>query len=94
MEARLIAGLILLPFVAAFVYAGIHEYLRFKSEGPSDYGLVYNEDSGTTHVSALADSEDGFDPEDYDPKDFNDPEVNNALDEGSNDTGEEDSART
>jgi hypothetical protein len=81
MEARLIAGVILLPFVAAFIYAGIHEYRRFKSEGPSDYGLVYDEETGTTHVATLEDGSESFDVEEFDPSNFKDPEVDDASDD-------------
>jgi len=94
MEARLLAGLILSPFVVAFLYAGIHEYKRFKSQGPSDYGLVYDADSGTTHVSALADSDDSFDPEDYDPNEFNDPEVKSTPEVASDTGGKDDRDET
>ena len=75
MDARLLAFLILLPFVVAFVYAGIHEYLRYKSHGKSDYGLAYDEETGTPHVKALSDGEEVYDPEDFDPSDYNDPEL-------------------
>ncbi len=67
MKAQAIAALILSPFALAFVYAGIHEYMRFKSEGKATYGLVYDEDSGTSHVTRLDEDEDPFDPEDFDP---------------------------
>ncbi len=42
MEAQVIAALILLPFALAFIYAAVHEYLRYKSDGRANYGLVYN----------------------------------------------------
>ena len=69
MDARTIVALILSPFVVAFIYAGIHEYLRFKSEGRASYGLVYNEETGTTHVTGIADEDDAYDPDDFDPND-------------------------
>ena len=78
MEARLLTALILLPFVVAFVYAGVHEYLRYKSEGRADYGLAYDEETGTTHVRAIAEHEEGYDPEEFDPNDYNDPETGGA----------------
>jgi len=94
-EARLIAGLILLPFVAAFVYAGIHEYRRYKSEGPSDYGLVYDEETGTTHVSTLEDGAESYDFADYDPNNFNDPEAGNSPDnDDAGDDTDENSTKT
>ncbi len=71
MDPRLIAALILSPFVVVFLYAGIHEYRRYKSEGRAQYGLQYDEETGTTHVTALADDEDGYDHEGFDPNEFN-----------------------
>ncbi|MFA8386375.1 MAG: hypothetical protein ACEPO2_12180 [Pelagibaca sp.] len=70
----MIAFLILLPFAIAFVSAGIHEYLRFKSEGRATYGLVYDEESGTTHVTGIAEGDEAYDPDDFDPAEYNDPE--------------------
>ncbi len=81
MDARLLAFLILLPFVVAFVYAGIHEYLRFKTHGRSDYGLAFDEETGTTHVKALSDKDNVYDPEDFDPNDYNDPELQDNSDD-------------
>ncbi|NIZ09445.1 hypothetical protein [Pseudooceanicola sp. HF7] len=75
MEAQLIALVILLPFALAFIYAGIHEYLRFKSDGRATYGLVYDEDTGTTRVTGIAEDEDAYDPEEFDPNDFRDPDI-------------------
>ena len=75
MEPQLIAALILLPITVVFIFAGIHEYRRYKSEGKATYGLVYDEDTGTTHVSGIAEDEEGFDPDDFDPNDYNDPET-------------------
>ena len=56
----MIAFLIILPFAIAFVFAGIHEYLRYKSEGRATYGLVYDEESGTTHVTGIAEGEEAY----------------------------------
>ncbi|MCA0920773.1 hypothetical protein [Pseudooceanicola nanhaiensis] len=78
MDARLIAFLILLPFTLAFLYAAIHEYLRFKSQGSATYGLAYNEETGTTHVTGISEEEEAFDPEDFDPSDYNDPDLRTA----------------
>lgn len=75
MEARLIAALILTPFALAFIYAGIHEYLRYKSEGRASYGLAYDEETGTTHVTGIGEDDEAYDPEEYDPGKFNDPDV-------------------
>jgi hypothetical protein len=79
MEARLIAALVLSPFVVAFLYAGIHEYLRYKAEGSADYGLVYDEETGTTHVTAIPEDEESYDPEDFDPNEYNDPETDKTT---------------
>lgn len=79
MEARLIAALVLSPFVVAFLYAAIHEYLRYKAEGRADYGLAYDEETGTTHVTAISEEEDAFDPEDFDPNEYNDPETDKTT---------------
>lgn len=70
MEIQLIAILILLPFAVVFIYAGIHEYRRYKSEGRASYGLVYNEETGTTHLTGITDEEDRFDPDEFDPNDY------------------------
>ncbi|WP_328590513.1 hypothetical protein [Mesobaculum littorinae] len=75
MEARFLAALILLPFIVAFIYAGIHEFLRYKSEGQATYGLVYNHETGTTHVTGIGDGEEAYDPEDYDPANYSDPDI-------------------
>ena len=79
MTAQIIAAAILLPFTIAFIYAGIHEYRRYKSEGRASYGLVYDEETGTTHVTGIGEEEEPYDPEDYDPNDYN---TANASDEG------------
>jgi len=42
MDAQIIAFLILLPITLVFVYAGIHEFRRYKSEGKANYGLVFD----------------------------------------------------
>lgn len=80
MTAQVITALILLPFTFAFVYAGIHEYLRFKSEGKATYGLVYDEDTGTTHVTGISDDQEAYDPEGFDPSDANDADKTKTLD--------------
>ncbi|MGR3364852.1 MAG: hypothetical protein ACU0CY_11805 [Maritimibacter harenae] len=81
MSAQLITFLILVPFALAFIYAAYHEYRRYKTEGRANYGLVYNEETGTTHVTGIADEEEAYDPEDYDPNDYNDPDIASDPDE-------------
>lgn len=73
MEPQLLALLILVPFTAVFVYAGVHEYKRYKSEGRARYGLVYDEETGTTHVTGIDENAESFDPEDYDPSNYSEP---------------------
>ncbi|TMV93331.1 hypothetical protein FGG78_06005 [Thioclava sp. BHET1] len=75
MNAQLLAALILLPFLFVALYAGIHEYLRFRSEGSSNYGLIFDEETGTSYVTSIADAEESFDPEDFNPNDYNDTET-------------------
>jgi len=79
LEKQVIALLILLPFMATFVYAGIHEYRRYKSEGRANYGLVYDEETGTSHVAGIPDGQDGFDPEEFDPAEFNNREADEGV---------------
>jgi hypothetical protein len=81
MSAQLITFLILVPFALAFIYAAYHEYRRYKTEGRASYGLVYNEETGTTHVTGIADEEEAYDPEDYDPNDYSDPDIASDPDE-------------
>ena len=75
MSAHIVIVLILTPFVLAFVYAGVHEYLRYKSEGKATYGLVFDEETGTSYVTGIGDEDEAFDPEEFDPADYNDPEI-------------------
>lgn len=81
MEAKLIATLLLVPFAAVFIYAGIHEYRRYKSDGRANYGLVYDEETGTTHVGAIAEDEEPYDPDDFDPSNYNEPDIKTPADE-------------
>ena len=83
-DAHLLAALILTPFVLAFIYAGVHEYLRYKSEGRATYGLVFDEETGTSYVTGIGEEEEGFDPEDFDPGNYNDT---GAADEVGRNTG-------
>ena len=71
MDARLIAALVLSPFLAVFVYATVHELVRWKKEGRAQYGLTFDEETGTSHVTALDEDDDGFDPAGFDPDEFN-----------------------
>jgi len=70
MEAQVIALILILPFILAFIYAGIHEYRRYKSEGRASYGLVYDEETGTTHVTGISEDQEAYDPEDFDPNNY------------------------
>ncbi|MGY9049842.1 hypothetical protein P775_06490 [Puniceibacterium antarcticum] len=81
MEAQLIAIVIFVPFTLVFIYAGIHEYQRYKSQGRANYGLVYDEETGTTHVTGIAQHEDGYDPIEFDPSDHNEREIRNDTDD-------------
>ena len=74
MQAELIPLLILVPFALFFIYAGVREFQRYKSEGRAKYGLVYNEETGTTHVTGIAQDVEGYDPTEFDPSDHNDRE--------------------
>lgn len=82
MEAQHIAILIMMPVTAVFIYAGIHEYRRYKSEGSASYGLVYDEETGTTHVTGIPEDEDSYDPDDFDPRDYKEP---GSMDETDDD---------
>ncbi|OOY05372.1 hypothetical protein BMI87_09990 [Thioclava sp. F28-4] len=81
MSAQILAAVILLPFLFVALYAGIHEFLRFRSEGRANYGLIFDEETGTSYVTGIAEEEDAFDPEDFDPNDYNDPEVAEETEE-------------
>lgn len=83
MELQIIALLILLPVTLVFVYAGIHEYRRYKSEGRATYGLVYDEETGTTFVTGIAEEEESYDPDDFDPNEFNERENSNETESGT-----------
>jgi hypothetical protein len=82
MEPGLIAFLILLPAGAVFIYAAIHEYRRYKSKGSASYGLVYDEETGTTHVKAIPDGEDSYDLDDFDPSNYSVGGPNEEADDG------------
>jgi hypothetical protein len=80
MEAQLIAALVIVPFTVVFIYAGIHEYRRYKSEGSATYGLVFDEESGTSYVTGIAEAEDGFNPDDFDPNAYNESKAAEEAD--------------
>ncbi|WP_375176223.1 hypothetical protein [Pseudooceanicola sp.] len=81
MSAQLIAAIVVLPFAGAFIYAAIHEYLRYKSDGRANYGLVFDDETGTSYVSSIAEDDTGYDPEDFDPGNYNDPETRSDREE-------------
>jgi len=58
-----LALLLIIPFAAIFAYAGWHEWRRVRKEGPGNYGLAYDPETGSTHVTLLDDGETGYDPE-------------------------------
>ena len=70
MEARLIAAAVLLPSTAVFVYAAIHEWRRYKSKGSASYGLAYDEETGTTHVTEIPEGEESYDLAEFDPSNY------------------------
>lgn len=77
MTVKLIALLIMLPFTLVFIYAAIHEYRRYKSKGRATYGLIHDEETGTTHVGGIAEHEESYDPTEFDPSDHNEGEIRN-----------------
>ncbi|SEM06464.1 hypothetical protein SAMN05443999_11228 [Roseovarius azorensis] len=66
MEPRLLVALILLPFVVIFGYTMWHELRRFKRDGRAEYGLSYDAETDTTHVTLLGEDETGYDPRETD----------------------------
>lgn len=81
MKAELIPMLMLVPFMLLFIYAGVREYQRFKSEGRAKYGLVFNEETGTSHVTGIAQDQEGYDPTEFDPGDHNERETRSETGE-------------
>lgn len=63
MSSTAMALLIILPFAAIFAYAMWHEWHRARQEGPGTYGLAYDPETDTTHVTLLEEGEAGYDPE-------------------------------
>jgi hypothetical protein len=58
-----LALLLLTPFIAVFAYAAWHEWHRAREDGHSNYGLAYDPETDTTHVTLLEEGEAGYDPE-------------------------------
>ena len=58
-----------------FLYSAIHELVRYRSEGRAEYGLSYDEETGTTHVAAIDEETEAYDLDDFDPADYRDPEI-------------------
>ena len=85
MTASTLAFLILTPFLVIFVYATWHEYKRYKAEGSSSYGLTYDPETNTTHVGAMADDEESYDPDAFEPE-LAEPEAAQADAESSHET--------
>ena len=81
MGAHLIAIVIVTPFTLVFIYAGIHEYQRYRSEGRANYGLVYDEETGTTHVTGISEDQNGYDPNEFNPSDHNERENRSETDD-------------
>ena len=75
MQLKYIAILILLPFAAVFIYAAIHEFRRYRSKGKANYGLVYDEETGTTHLAGIDNENEAYDPEEFDPDAYNNRDV-------------------
>ncbi len=67
-NAHLLAALIISPFVLAFVYAAIHECLRYNSEGRATYGLAFDGATGSSYVKRIGRGEEMFKPEEFAPK--------------------------
>jgi hypothetical protein len=63
-----LALLLLTPFVAVFAYAAWHEWHRAREDGHSNYGLAYDPETDTTHVTLLDEGEAGYDPETDSPE--------------------------
>lgn len=88
MPASTLAIFILTPFIVIFAYAGWHEWRRVRKEGQGNYGLAYDSETDTTHVTLLEEGETGYDPETDSAADEteetgarNDPETDSTADE-------------
>jgi hypothetical protein len=87
MDAQIIALIIIVPFILVFLYAGFHEYRRYTAQGRATYGLVYNEETGTTHVGGISEDEESYDPESYDPNSYQVGESQQDEDEDEEKSG-------
>ncbi|WP_104019014.1 hypothetical protein [Roseovarius nitratireducens] len=63
MPTSAFALVLLAPFIAIFAYAAWHEWHRVREDGHSNYGLAYDPETDSTHVTLLEDGEAGYDPE-------------------------------
>jgi hypothetical protein len=63
MSVTTIAFALLSPFVLIFAYAGWHEWHRAREAGHSNYGLAYDPETDSTHVTLLEEGETGYNPE-------------------------------
>ena len=54
---------LLTPFILVFGYAIWHEYRRFNKEGRSTYGLSYDPETDSTHVTSLGENEESYVPD-------------------------------
>ncbi len=82
MSADLIAILIMLPVTVVVIFACVHEYRRYKSEGRATYGLAYDESTGTTYLTGIGEDDEAYDPEDFDPAGYDEArEAAEASDE-------------
>jgi len=63
MPTSALALLLLTPFVLIFGYAAWHEWHRAREDGHSNYGLAYDPETDTTHVTLLEEGDTGYDPE-------------------------------
>ena len=82
MTASSLALLILTPFVVIFAYAGWHEWRRAREDGQSNYGLAYDPETQSTHVTLLEEGETGYDPETDSPEGDTENSVEDETDSG------------
>lgn len=64
MGSTLIAFGLISPFALVFGYAALHEIARRHSDNGSHYGLAYDPETDSTHLTLLAEGEDGVRPGD------------------------------
>ena len=72
MHTSALVLVLLTPFVAIFGYAAWHEWHRARDDGHSNYGLAYDPETDSTHVTLLDEGETGYDPETDSPQDHAD----------------------